>query len=97
MRDNWVNSLKVDAVTIGTVKSGDRIISWTPNETESVKRHIIIDGESYVSNEDDVVIDVIHPDGHTSTELTSHLGLTPDRYSGKWVAIAIYDDTTEPD
>lgn len=97
MSDNWVNPLKHDAVTVKALKRGDQLICWIPGKAESVKRHLTVDSGTYVSDEGDVVVDVIHPDGHTSTELTSQLGLTPDRYSGKWVAIAIYDDTIEPD
>ncbi len=97
MGESWVNPLKHDAVTVRTLRSGDQLICWIPDKAESVKRHLTVISGPYVSKEDDVVVDVAHPDGHTSTELTSQLGLTPDRYSGKWVAIAIYDDTTELD
>lgn len=86
-----VNSLKNDAVTADTVKKGDKLICWIPGNSGST-RHVTIAGGPYVSDEDDLVVDVTHADGHTSTELTSTLGLTPDRYSGNWAAIAIFDE-----
>lgn len=86
-----VNPLKTDGATASTIKAGDKLICWVPGKPDST-HHLTISGGPYSSDEDDYVVDVIHPDGHESTELTSTLGLSPDRYNGKWTAIAIFDE-----
>lgn len=88
MSDTWVNPLVSDVVTISTVVKGDNLVCFVLGSSQPI-RHLTIDSGPYTSDEDDLVIDVIHPDGHVSTELTSQLGLTPGRHNGKWVAIAV--------
>lgn len=86
-----VNPLKEDALTISTINPGDQIISWEPNRADSV-RYLTILGDPYVDDDGDLVVEAQHQDGHQTLELTSSVGLSGDRYTGKWHAIAIRDE-----
>jgi hypothetical protein len=85
-----VNPLREDALTIDTIRSGDRIVSWELGWENGVK-HLTIMGEAYADGDGNMVVDVRHPDGCVTTELTSTVGLTGQRYTGQWTAIAIRD------
>lgn len=86
-----VNPLKHDALTVDTVKVDDKIIYWIPGNPTSVHR-VTIECGPYTNDDGDYVVDVIHRDGHRSTELTSTLGLSGDRYHGGWTAAAELDE-----
>lgn len=85
------NPLKADALTADTIKPGRPIKYWTPGDSKSV-RVATPACQPYMDPDGDLVIDLIHPDGHQSTELTSAVGLTGERYTGVWRAIAIDAD-----
>ena len=86
-----VNPLKHDALTVDTIAVGDKIIYWIPKNPASVHR-VTVEHGPYTNDDGDYVVDVIHRDGHRSTELTSTLGLSGDRYNGKWTAAAEIDE-----
>ena len=85
------NPLKADALTGDAIKVGTQIKYWQPGKPNSVHR-VTVTSPPYVSDDGDMVVDVRHPDGRESVELTSTIGLTGDRYTGEWTAIAIPDD-----
>lgn len=86
-----VNTRKSDAVTISTVHLDDHLIVWWPGQQGS-RMEVTITSPAYTDEDGTMVIDGI-VDGHERQFSTSELGLTGDRYTGEWVAIAIHDDT----
>lgn len=86
-----INPLKQDALTSDTIKPGEEIKYWEPGNPSSVHRVTIL-CLPYITEEGDMAVDVRHRDGHESVELTSAIGLTGDRFTGLWSAIAIPND-----
>lgn len=74
------------AVTIDDVGAGDTIIFHRVDSEDLC--HVTLVGEDYFDRDENHVIEVEHFDGHHSVEFTSALGLTSERYSGEWVAVA---------
>ena len=86
------NPLHEDGLTADTVRAGNRIICWRPGEPSSRTLRVTVLAGPYIDDDGDQVIEVRHPDGHVSTVLTSEAGLSGDRFTGEWRAIAILNE-----
>ena len=84
-----VNPLLQSALTLETIRVGMPIIVRTPPPNSRDEQTVTILSDPYHNDEGDLVVDVRHDDGHETTELTSELGLTGDRFSGEWYKVAI--------
>lgn len=94
MPETRVNPLRHDALTADNIQRGDKITYWTLGWDNPVKHATILE-TPYIDNDGDMVVDLLHPDGDETTELTSAIGLTGDRYDGRWSAIATRDRKEE--
>ena len=86
-----VNPLRADALSAGTIRVGDHIRCWNPQE-ESSERHLTILSTPYLDDEEDVVVKVLYDDGREDIVLTSSIGLTCSRFEGAWTVIAVRDE-----
>ncbi len=89
------NTLKEDALTIDDIHGGEKILCWKPGDKASV-RHLEVCSAPYVDEENDFVVRV-RERGSSQTHVvtTSSIGLTNERHSEEWTAIAILDDQIE--
>lgn len=87
----WFNPLNRDALTAADVSCGDQIICWQPGKSESTQHLTIVHGP-HTDDDDNMVVVVRHKDGHETTELTSSVGLSGERYSGEWSHIAVHNE-----
>lgn len=104
MGGNYMRPRTLYAVTVDNInKTCGQIITWKPKDGKAMEdeerptppedaRFLTVVSGPYWNETEDMVVDVLHPDGHESTERTSELGLTANRYTGLWDAIAIEDD-----
>src|SRR6478672_4543553 len=87
------NPLRSGALTLEDVGPLDRIVSYVPDKPETARRLTIVTGpyidESGDNGTGNLVVEVEHPDGHTTIELTSEIGLTGDRYTAAWTHVVV--------
>ena len=90
-----INPLDKDALTCDAVKPGDHIICWRPGVANSVRRFTILNGP-YNDDDSTMVVDVKDKASNDVWTLpTSEVGLTGQRYDGRWTHIARYDEDNE--
>lgn len=88
-----VNPLHRGALTTDEITTGERIVCWKPGDHAST-RHLVVLNTPYTDEGGTLVVDVRHEDGRETSEPTSELGLTGNRYTGEWTVIAIRDEET---
>lgn len=84
VRTNPIDPL---AITMDDVGEGS-IVSYRPVGGSQPARQVTLLSTAYIDDDGDYVFDVRHPDEHESVMLSSTLGLTCNRYTGEWTAIA---------
>ncbi len=92
----YVNPLKEDALTMSTVRWGDRIICWKPGEPSS-RRNWTIRSEVYPQENDGgtLVVTVENNDGYSITLPADQIGLCGNRFTGEWSVIAILNEEAD--